>query len=136
MRIDIKSKKFRWFVGITAPIVVLVLMAFLYFFGNPVPCYFRRWTGLNCPGCGSGRAAYDIVHFHFLEAMGHNIVFVVLMPFMAYYMLKMYLFIVIKRDVLPFFNFSYRQMLWIFIFIVSFFILRNIPVEPFNLLSQ
>ncbi|WZL80909.1 DUF2752 domain-containing protein [Vallitaleaceae bacterium 9-2] len=136
MRIDIKSKKFRWFVGIAVPIIVLGLAAFLYVYGNPVPCYFRRWTGINCPGCGSGRAAFDIVHFRFLEAMGHNIMFVILMPFAAYYLLKIYLFIVIGRDVLPFFNFSYRQMRVIFIIIVAFFILRNIPVKPFNLLSQ
>jgi hypothetical protein len=136
MKIDIKSKAFRWFIGIAIPMIVLGLIAFLYLYGNPVPCFFRRWTGLNCPGCGSGRAAYDLVHFHLFEAMGHNIMFVVLMPFMAYYLLKLYLFIVLGRDVLPFFNFSYKQMRVLFIIIVAFFVLRNIPVKPFILLSQ
>ena len=28
----------------------------------PLPCFFHMFTGLYCPGCGSGRACYNLLH--------------------------------------------------------------------------
>ncbi len=136
MLINIKSNKFRWIIGIGVPIVGILLGIYLYKFGSPIPCFFRKWTGIHCFGCGSGRAAYDILHFRFLEAMGHNILFVFALPFVMYYLLKMYLSVCLGKDVLPFFTFSSRHIEWMIIVLFAFLILRNIPIVPFNWLAQ
>jgi len=32
-------------------------------------CLFHSLTGLNCPGCGATRAAYQLLHGHLLRAL-------------------------------------------------------------------
>ena len=44
---------------------------YLYFHNPlkyPLPCLFHVITGLYCPGCGAGRASYNILHGNFLTA--------------------------------------------------------------------
>ncbi len=68
-----------------ASAVVLVLAALgagavLYFF-NPAThgfypaCMFHKLTGLNCPGCGATRAAYELLHGRLLMALRDNALF-------------------------------------------------------------
>jgi hypothetical protein len=53
------------------------LAAVVYFF-NPASngfypvCRFHQLTGLNCPGCGSTRALYALLHGHLLAALRDN----------------------------------------------------------------
>ena len=35
-------------------------------------CEFHELTGLNCPGCGGTRAAYQLLHGHILRALHDN----------------------------------------------------------------
>jgi hypothetical protein len=44
-------------------------------------CSFYVYTGYKCPGCGSQRAIYNIVHFRFLEAIKENFALVLFIPF-------------------------------------------------------
>jgi hypothetical protein len=37
---------------------------------------FHSLTGLNCPGCGATRAAYQLLHGHLLRALHDNALFV------------------------------------------------------------
>jgi hypothetical protein len=69
----------------TAVVLVLAVLgsgAVLFFF-NPSThgiypvCLFHALTGLNCPGCGGTRAAYQLLHGHFLVALRDNALFVV-----------------------------------------------------------
>ncbi|MET9907367.1 DUF2752 domain-containing protein [Streptomyces sp. NPDC006476] len=46
-------------------------------------CPFRALTGLDCPGCGSLRALYDLAHGHVVAALDHNAFLVVFLPFGA-----------------------------------------------------
>jgi hypothetical protein len=39
-------------------------------------CLFHSLTGLNCPGCGATRAAYQLLHGHLLRALQDNALFV------------------------------------------------------------
>ena len=41
------------------------------------PCLFRLMTGLYCPGCGSTRALYQLLHGRILEALDLNAMLVV-----------------------------------------------------------
>lgn len=48
--------------------------------GSFPTCPWRALTGLACPGCGSLRALHDLLHGRLLEALGHNAMFVLVLP--------------------------------------------------------
>ena len=51
---------------------------------GPTPCVFRTLTGLDCPFCGSTRAAACLAHGDLIGALDHNALFVVgLVPLAA-----------------------------------------------------
>jgi hypothetical protein len=85
---------------ITAPlslafftVVVLVVAALgsgaILFFFDPAKhgfypiCLFHSLTGLNCPGCGATRAAYQLLHGHLLRALHDNALFVLTLAALA-----------------------------------------------------
>ena len=43
-------------------------------------CYFRKITGLECPGCGMTRGTYALLHGRFLDAFLFNPVGMILLP--------------------------------------------------------
>ena len=67
-------------------VVVLVVAALgsgaVLFFFDPAEhgfypiCLFHSLTGLNCPGCGATRSAYQLLHGHLLRALQDNALFV------------------------------------------------------------
>jgi hypothetical protein len=67
-------------------VVILVVAALgsgaVLFFFDPAKhgfypiCLFHLLTGLNCPGCGATRAAYQLLHGHLLGALHDNALFV------------------------------------------------------------
>ena len=69
--------------------VVLVVAALgsgaVLFFFDPAKhgfypiCLFHSLTGLNCPGCGATRAAYQLLHGHLLRALHDNALFVLML---------------------------------------------------------
>ncbi|HMP83526.1 MAG TPA: DUF2752 domain-containing protein, partial [Verrucomicrobiota bacterium] len=48
-------------------------------------CWFHRWTGLDCPGCGGLRALHALLHGRILDAWGSNPLVVALLPAAAWY---------------------------------------------------
>ncbi|ABF40886.1 conserved hypothetical protein [Candidatus Koribacter versatilis Ellin345] len=95
------------------------------------PCPFHALTGFFCPGCGSTRALYLLVHGHPLAAFGENALAVTLLPFLIYELLA-----VLSRR-LPVISTRLRPWaVWtLFAVVLAFSILRNIPGAPFNLLA-
>ena len=69
------------FAGAVAAFVIGCGLVFIYFF-NPSThgfyptCLFHQLTGLNCPGCGSTRGLYALLHGNFLIALRDNALFV------------------------------------------------------------
>jgi len=64
---------------------------FLFFFNPASPanqwfpkCPFRLLTGWQCPGCGSTRALYQLLHLHPLAAFKLNPLMVLTLPFIVY----------------------------------------------------
>ena len=131
----IASVPFRILAGIGLPLFVLIGAWVLYTFGNPLICVFYKLTGLYCPGCGSGRASVALLHLDFAAAFGYNLLYVLLLPFIVYYLLKQYIILVFRKDVLPMFSIDGLAAKIVLVVILMFWILRNIPVFPFTLLA-
>ena len=123
--------------------ISLVLMTFglLYFNLNPKSfayfpkCPFYSFTGLYCPGCGSQRAFHEILHGNFWIGLQHNflIILALLVIFYKFYVLFRNSFQkenkvknIIHHNATP----------WvILVIVVSFWILRNVPTDPFIILA-
>lgn len=116
------------------------VVAFLYFMVNPTKvtffpkCPLFVTTGVYCPGCGSQRAAHSLLNFNIFEALQQNVLFVIGLLFLAYQ--------IVIKGLNIFFNTHFKSVLnhpklpIIFIIIaVVFWILRNLPLYPFNLLA-
>lgn len=98
------------------------------------PCPFRKLTGLYCPGCGSLRAVHQILHGNFATAFRLN-------PLMIIFVCTMALLSIGSR--LKGGHTEYLKRLssgpatgWaVFVVIVAYWLCRNVPVFPFNLLA-
>lgn len=59
----------------------LVYGIFVKYTGLAIPCFFRRMTGLKCPGCGITGMCVALMQFDFKEAFRcHPMLFVLLTP--------------------------------------------------------
>lgn len=64
--------------------VSFITVAGIYYFFDPsrdtffISCPLKALTGYECAGCGSQRAFHALLHFHFLEAVKFNVLFVML----------------------------------------------------------
>jgi len=88
------------------------------------PCIFKRFTGLNCPGCGSARACYQLLHGHVYKAIDYNILMVAFLPLMAWGC-----WVQLTGHGLRLWN-RISRPLPVLIIICVFWILRNIDVYP------
>jgi hypothetical protein len=71
----------------SAALGVLLFLAHLYLHdpenGGFLSCPFRLLTGLLCPGCGSQRAAHDLLHLRIADAFRHNGLLVASIPLLG-----------------------------------------------------
>jgi len=116
-----------------------LIVAILYYFINPSFNFFPRCplystTGILCPGCGSQRALHDFLHLDFMGVVGHNVLFLFGIVVLLYH------FTILGLN--TFFSKNYSNLLYhkrtpiiILIIVVVYWILRNIPIYPFNLLA-
>ncbi len=62
----------RFFAGVTLGLTPFVLVAARL--GAPLPsCPFKAVTGLECPGCGTGRALTALTHGDLGAVLDHNL---------------------------------------------------------------
>lgn len=110
---------------------------FLFFFNPASPanqffprCPFRMVTGLQCPGCGSTRACYQLLHLHPIAAFKLNPLLVLALPFIIYGFLGFTRSAITgqpqRRVFIPPFY------LWaLLVLLLLFWIFRNTPWYPF-----
>jgi hypothetical protein len=95
------------------------------------PCVFHALTGLLCPGCGTTRAMWYLVHGHPIHALGENALSVLLMPLVVYDIGA-----VLTRQWITISSRLRPWMLWsLLATVILFTVLRNIPGYPFVLLA-
>jgi hypothetical protein len=111
----------------------------LYFFNPSQYAFYPRCmlyvtTGLYCPGCGSQRAVYQLLHGHVLEALRCNVLLVAALPFMVAFAVRwVYCWRAFRP--LPQFAPSARMVWWGLAIMLVFTALRNIHVAPFIYLA-
>ena len=120
--------------------LILVLgLVILYFFKpgtSPIypPCPFHLITGLYCPGCGSLRAIHALLHGRILNALDLNPLMVVSIPFLGYGFISLALYKIRGRGLPQLIKHPF--WVWaIFVLIIVYTILRNIPFYPFSVLA-
>jgi len=124
-----------------ASLVPLLIALFYFSFYNAtdslsIQCTFHQLTGMQCPGCGGQRALSLLLHGEILSALRYNVVFIVGLPvilYIYYVMIEVHFFK--KTEYINGFVYSSRFAKLALIAIVAFFVLRNIPYEPFIYLS-
>lgn len=108
--------------------------AVLFFFNpgthNFYPvCLFHKLTGLNCPGCGSTRALYALLHGSFHVALRDNALLILSMTVFVIWGAR----VMVKklRGQTVAFEWS-SKILWAFLILsVVFGVLRNLPTFSF-----
>ena len=98
------------------------------------PCFTHRFTGFHCPGCGTGRATYDLVHGRPLTALGHNPMLLLLVPILLYIVTDRLLQDATGRR-LP--NVRWPRWVWVAlpVLVIAFTVLRNLPGKPWDWLG-
>jgi len=117
-----------------------IFLVLIYVFINPsevdfLPkCPFYFTTGIYCPGCGSQRATHQLLNFNFLGALSQNVLFAVGLILVGY---NSIILIANKYFHKNIYNYLYhpKAPIILLIIIIAFWIIRNIPYYPFNLLA-
>ena len=125
------------FFRISILLVAAGALLLLYFFVEPkngiLPkCFFHELTGLYCPGCGVQRSFHALLNGHFLTAIDYNLLFILFLPLIIYFILAF-----TSGKKLSASSFIYKPIFsfTVVIVVVSFWVLRNIPVTPFSWLA-
>lgn len=99
------------------------------------PCPFLALTGLYCPGCGSLRASRQLLLGNAAGALMLNPLFVLVLPFLAYWALSVAVEGMAGRRLLPR-PFLPAASIWALLAVVLvYWGLRNLPLHPFTLLA-
>ena len=120
---------------VTAPVVCAVLYLADPSGSSLYPlCPFRAMTGLYCPGCGTLRAGNRLLHGRVDDALALNPLAVLAVPVVMYALASSFLLVIWGRA-LP--RIALRSgWIWMLVaIVVSFGVVRNIPVHPFTLLA-
>ncbi len=89
------------------------------------PCFFKKWTGFDCAGCGSTRACYQLMHGNIAQAADHNIMLLLFIPVIVIGIVNVFT----ARMQVAWQHLNKPMIvLWL---ILLFWLLRNIPVFPF-----
>jgi hypothetical protein len=98
-------------------------------------CAFKAFTGLDCPGCGLTRAMHAVVTGHPVRALDHNILIALILPLAVYTYLVWMTKSLFGWD-LPYVRVPKKLGYALAPMLIAFWILRNIPIAPFNYLNS
>ena|SRR5271166_2829815 len=98
------------------------------------PCPVHYLTGWYCPGCGSLRAIHALLHGDVRLAWSMNPLTIVLLPFLSYGLISEAMF-ALRGQRLPQMMLPAQSIHALWVVIVLFGVVRNLPLHPFNLLA-
>ena len=131
-------KGYQWEYWII-PGMLLIAGAVLYFFDPARLAFFPRCpfytiTGYYCPGCGSQRAIHSFLHFRWSDVIRYNALLYPALIFIFYHLLRPLMW---KHFRLTLPNILYMKYTpWVVMMVILiFWIVRNIPYEPFSILK-
>lgn len=111
----------------------IMLLAIAPWLSERMPsCLFHEKTGLFCPGCGATRSALDLSNGDWFGAMRNNVLFVSSLGLSGVWILVSAVsekFPEVKK--LRVFRFRLWFLWWILATLITFTLLRNIPVMDF-----
>jgi hypothetical protein len=97
-------------------------------------CMLYNMTGIYCAGCGATRAVYALLHGRVLEALHDNALFVAALPLLLY-VLGSYALNAWRANAWPAVKVDGRRLVMrgiaIFVVMIAFMVLRNLPGEAF-----
>jgi hypothetical protein len=91
-------------------------------------CPFRELTGLYCPGCGTTRMLYFLVHGHPLLAFRENALAMLVFPWILYKLLQTFA----GKTTVSNPQISYRLGTALVVVVIVFGVARNLPFRPFR----
>lgn len=94
-------------------------------------CPFFWATGFYCPGCGTTRGLHRLLHGDIIGALHANVLMIITVPYVLHRFLD-YLAVKILGIKLPEITLSPVWVKILACFAIVFWIVRNIPVYPFN----
>jgi hypothetical protein len=103
--------------------------------GNPLPrCPIKLLLGINCPGCGSLRMIYSLMHGEFGAAVHYNAVALVALPLLVLALVTWTVGRLRGREVRSWQHWRWTPAVTLVVFTV-WFVIRNLPIEPFRSLK-
>jgi len=101
-------------------------------------CLLYNTTGIYCAGCGATRAIHALLHGQVITALHDNALFVAAFPLLLY-VTGSYVLAAWSANAWPAIRLDGRKLtqrgIAIFLLMISFMILRNLPGPPFDLLK-
>ena len=117
----------RLLLGLGAPAALLLVCLGVYSGRLTVPCIFYETTGLYCPGCGSGRAIYALLHGRLREAFFRNmLLFVLGVPAMGILVVEYLRLVFPSLGIRPVYI-PRAAAVSCAVLVIGFWIARNIP---------
>lgn len=103
--------------------------------GNPLPvCPLKYALGINCPGCGSLRMMYSLMHGDLPAAVHYNAVALVVLPLLLLALATWTLGRWRGEPVRSWLHWRWTPTVALVVFF-GWFLARNIPIEPFRSLK-
>jgi hypothetical protein len=98
-------------------------------------CMLYNATGIYCAGCGATRAVYALLHGRVLDALHDNALFVAALPWLLF-VAGTYLLNAWRGNAWPEVFVDGNKLAWraviVFLVMIAFMIVRNLPGAPFD----
>jgi len=124
-----KNQKLKAAAVLFTAVVLIIILYTL----NPTeykyypPCYFKEITGYLCPGCGGIRATHLLLRGQIIEAIKSNLLIVLFIPIISYYLISEIIFLLFNKK-LPPFNPPLFVVIIFIVVIICYWIFRNINI--------
>jgi hypothetical protein len=93
-------------------------------------CFYKWLTGYDCAYCGSTRGTYDFFHGDFQGMLDANVLLIIILPLVIYGTVRAGLLALFDKRIPPVPKPTWLIVVGVII-MFAFWILRNLPYEPF-----